>query len=382
MEPYPHLFQRIKLGNLLLKNRIIMTPLILNYGNEDGSVSPLMLDHYRQIARGGVAMIVVEATLVDIRGKSFPRQIRIDDDRFLPGLAELARIIKENGSITCLQLHHGGRYATVENPLAPSAIPLRLTPDLTITPKTMRQEDIKDTVQAYAHAALRAKEAGFDLIELHGATGYLLSQFISPRTNKRTDEYGGSLENRLRFPLEIIKAIREKAGEDFPIGYRFMAEEWLPQGLELKESKMAAKIFSQAGISYFSVTGGSQESLYLPQIIEKSKKEGFMVYLAHEVKKETQLPIFTAGRILSPPLAEKILAEGKADGIALARSLFCDPLWPTKAKEDRENEVVKCHLDCDVCTKLVVRGKGAICPKWDREKRLSFIKRLRGSYYS
>jgi NADPH2 dehydrogenase len=165
--------------------------------------------------------------------------------------------------------------------------------------------------------------------------------FISPRTNKRDDKYGGSLENRQRFPLEVVNEVRSSVG-DFPVGYRFLADEWLPDGLKLAESVQYAKLLAASGVAYISVMGGTYESFFLPDVQQSSRKEGYMVHLAGAVKKEVEVPIITAGRIAEGELAERIIAEGKADLIGLARVLWADPEWPAKVKDGRENEIIHC----------------------------------------
>jgi len=176
---------------------------------------------------------------------------------------------------------------------------------------------------------VRAQKAGFDMVELHGGTGYLLSQFVSPRSNKREDAYGGAIENRIRFSLEVLKRVKDLVG-DFPVGYRFLADEWLPDGLHLEESTVLAKALEENGVAYISVMGGTYESFFLPDIIKNTQRPGYMVSLAAAIKKEVKVPVTTAGRISTPLRAESILQEKKADLIGLARMLWVDPDWPKK----------------------------------------------------
>lgn len=193
-----------------------------------------------------------------------------------------------------------------------------------------------------------------------------MASFISPRTNRRDDAYGGSLENRCRFPLEVISAVKAAVGE-FPVGYRLLADEWLPNGLGVEESCRAAKLLEAAGVAYLSVQGGMYESFALPQVVEKSRQPGYMVDLAAAVKSVVNIPVIAAGRIDSGRLAEEIIADGKADLVGLARVLWADPEWPSKVREGREDEII--HCDCpDACNKLVAAGKPAVCSQWGREK--------------
>jgi 2,4-dienoyl-CoA reductase (NADPH2) len=226
----------------------------------------------------------------------------------------------------------------------------------------------------FAAAALRVKEAGFDMVEIHGGTGYLLAQFVSPRTNRRDDEYGGPLGNRMRFPLEVLDAVKT-AVDDFPVGYRFLADEWLPDGLKLEESSQLARRLADNGVAYISVMGGTYESFFLPEVVEKSNRDGYMVDLASAIKKEVDVPVITAGRIATGELAEKVLSQGQADLVGLARVLWTDPEWPRKVKEGREADILHCD-SCDVCLQAVMQGDFAYCTQWPDEKTQALEKKF------
>jgi NADPH2 dehydrogenase len=362
---YPHLFSKIAVGGKELKNRLTMTPLYLGYAGQGGTVSELILDHYRLMAKSGVAMVVVENATVDHpTGSGSNRTLRLDTDDNLTGLSKLAAAMKGQGTITCLQLNHAGRFAGMADPaLAPSAVQT-----FGRMPRALTKEEMRTIAKKFAEAAVRVKTAGFDMVELHGGTGYLLSSFISPRTNKREDEYGGSLENRQRFPMEVVREVKAAVG-NFPVGYRFMADEWLPDGLRLAESVQYARVLAGAGVAYISVMGGTYESFSLPDVAQASRKEGYMVDLADAVKRTVKVPVIAAGRIATGAFAESVIVEGKADLIGLARVLWADPEWPAKVKEGRENEIVQCEPDCDdTCTKLVTKGKTAFCVRWSHDK--------------
>lgn len=360
---YPNLFKPMKLRGLRLKNRITMAPLYLGYAAAGGTVSPLLLYHYQLMAQSGAAMIMVENASIAAGGSGSPRTIRCDHNRYLPGLEKLAVAIKSQKSRAALQLNHAGRFAYVPEPVAPSAVPA-----FNRTPRALLKKEMTTIAKQFANAALRAKKAGFDLVELHGGTGYLLAQFVSPRTNQRTDDYGGPLSNRMRFPLEVLKRVQDKVG-DFPIGYRFLASEWLPDGLEVKESAVLAGMLGKNGIAYISVMGGTYESFFLPEVVKKSKKPGYMVSLAHAVKKQVKVPVIAAGRISTPARAESILKDRKADLVGLARVLWVDPQWPQKARQGQDRKILYCSPKCDACMQLVMQGKPAFCPQWPKEKR-------------
>ena len=262
------LFTPFDIKHLTLKNRITMAPLFLGYANADGTVSPLLLDHYKEMAASGAALIVVENAAVDPSGLGSPFTIRVDHDRFLPGLHDLARIIHEQGALAFLQINHAGRYAFTPERLAPS--PFK-TGD--VLPREMSLDDIERMVEAFGEAAGRVKAAGFDGVEIHGGTGYLIVQFLSPRTNLRQDGFGGSLEDRMRFPLMVVERVIEATGGDYPVGYRFLADEELPEGLHPEETGFFARELQKRGPAYLSVMAGTYDSFFLPQYLEKEKEE-------------------------------------------------------------------------------------------------------------
>jgi 2,4-dienoyl-CoA reductase (NADPH2) len=363
---YTHLFRPLELEGLRLKNRITMAPLYLGYAAWGGKVSALLLSHYRLMARSGAAFVVVENAAVSPGGSGGGRTIRADHNRYLQQLRWLADAIREEGALSALQINHAGRFAHVQEPVAPSAVPV-----LDRTPRALLRREIRAIGKQFASSAWRVREAGFDVVELHGGTGYLLAQFVSPRTNRRDDAYGGSLENRMRFPLEVIRRVKDTVGE-MPVGYRFLADEWLPDGLGLEESRVFAVALEEAGAAYLSVTGGTYESFFLPEVVERSRKPGYMVPLAEAIRKEVNVPVIAAGRISTPALAESILEKGQADLIGLARMLWVDPDWVGKAREGRDASIVKCGTRCNACLELVMQGKPALCPKWRKEKRSEY----------
>ncbi|UCB49672.1 MAG: NADH:flavin oxidoreductase [Deltaproteobacteria bacterium] len=363
---YPELFKPLRLNGLRLKNRITMAPLYLGYASLGGKVSPLLIAHYRLMAQSEAALITVENACITPKGSGSPRTLRCDHDRYLKGLENLAQTIKQEGALASLQINHAGRFAYVDKPRAPSSVPA-----FGKIPQPLDKKEINEIQRQYASAALRVKEAGFDLVELHGGTGYLLAQFVSPRTNKRTDAYGGPIENRVKFPLEVLKRVKEKV-YDFPVGYRFLADEWLPDGLKVDEARILAKALEENGVAYISVMGGTYESFFLPEIIKKSRRPGYMVSLADAIRKDVTIPVVTAGRISTPALANTILKEKKADLIGLARMLWVDPEWIRKARKGRDRSILKCSPKCNACFQLVMQGRPAICPRWKKEKRIEY----------
>jgi 2,4-dienoyl-CoA reductase-like NADH-dependent reductase (Old Yellow Enzyme family) len=369
---FPSLFSPIQIKNLTLKNRITMAPLFLGYANPDGTVSSLILDHYQEMASSGVSMIVVENIGIDPLGIGSPFTLRIDEERFLFGLSGLAKTIHQQETLAIAQINHAGRYAYLPEKMAPS-------PVVTFgsVPREMTEDDMEQVIKAFATAARRVKEAGFDGVELHGGTGYLLVQFLSPRTNQRTDAYGGSLENRMRFPLKVVDEVLKAVGPDFPVGYRFLADEWQPDGLHLEETALYAKELEKRGIAYLSVMAGTYDVFFNPEYLKEEKKEGYMVSFAQAIKEAVpQMPVIAAGRIKTPEFADRIIKEKQADLIGLARVLLADPLWPQKAMEDLTEPLVDCEPTCSLCLNRVVGGKPVFCSQWDRARQKEFLERI------
>jgi 2,4-dienoyl-CoA reductase-like NADH-dependent reductase (Old Yellow Enzyme family)/nucleotide-binding universal stress UspA family protein len=393
---YPLVFSPFELSNVTLKNRLTMAPMFWGYAEKDGTVSQILIDCYREIAIGGVGMIVVANAVIDESGIMASRVLRIDQDRFIPGLTELAKEIKSSGAVACLQINHAGRWAKVEKPLAPSPATMDLSAEigsldgipeelsgryrmrlvnkylsaLMRCRQGMTLEEIQFIQESYGQAALRAQKAGFDMVELHGATGYLLVQFLSARSNKRLDIYGGSLENRMRFPLEVVETVKGFVGNDFPVGYRFLADECLAGGLDIEEAKIFAQNLERLGVAYVSVTAGTYESFFLPEIINQCRKEGYISGLARQIKEVVSTtPVIAAGRIVRPAIAEKILRSNEADLIGLARTLFADPHWPNKVFEGKEGEIVFCRC-CNTCLLCVIKDEPVICAGWDKFEKM------------
>ena len=362
---FSHLFSGITIQGVTLPNRLTMAPLYLGYAGEGGTVSPMLLDHYRLMAQSGVAMVVVENATVDHPGGSGSnRTLRADTDEGLDGLRTLAQTIHEAGARACLQINHAGRFAhAAPEPLAPSAVET-----FRRMPKALDESTIQHIIGCYAQAAARAKAAGFDMVELHGGTGYLLAQFLSPHTNRRTDRYGGSLDNRQRFALEVLGQVKAAVSQ-LPVGYRFLADEWLPDGLQLEESRRFAKTLADAGIAYISVMGGTYESFSRPEIVEKSKQTGYMLDLAAAIREQVDVPVIAAGRLATGAIAEQAIAQGKTDLIGLARVLWADPQWPQKVRDGREDEIIHCDPSCgEACMQMVMKGRPAFCVRWPAEK--------------
>ena len=342
------LFSPVTINTLTLKNRLIMSSMVTQYAASNGEVTDQMIHYYAERARGGVGLIMIEATYVERQGDSYKFGLGVDKDAMIPGLTRLTQAIHSCGGKVGLQLQHGGRTA---NPLTNGG-PIKLVSYIPgVTPyegaRVLTREDIADIVKAYADAAVRAKKAGFDLIELHGAHGYLINQFLSTFTNFRQDEYGGSEENRLRFPLEVLRACREAVGKDFPITVRLSVDEFNGTGLTLEKSLPIARAFVDNGIDALNISVGACETnrYTIPPAV---LPEGFNADRAAAVRKavNARVPVAVVGRIHNTQLAESILATGKADMIVMGRPLIADPYLPAKSQAGKFSSIAPC-LSCN-----------------------------------
>ena len=334
------LFEPLKISNITLSNRIVMPAMHLGLAN-DGFITKKLTNFYIERAKGGAGLLVVGGCYVDIYAKGLPSMIAVDDDKYLPKLTEFTKAVhdaRENVKICC-QLYHGGAYAFPQiigrQPIAPSAVYSKFSKT---TPKEMTLEDIKREQQAFVDATIRAKKAGFDAVEICANAGYLMDQFISPKTNKRNDQYGGSLENRLRFPIETIKLMKSSV-PDFVIGYRISGDDFVPGSNTYKEKAIIAEELGKY-LDYFNVTGGWHETK-TPQLT-MDVPEGCYTYLAENIKKHVSIPIFSSNRINTPELAEQVLMAGKADAICIGRGLIADPYLPMKARKGELRDIMNC----------------------------------------
>jgi NADPH2 dehydrogenase len=323
------LFSPYTIKGVTLKNRIVMAPMCMySSHNEDGHVQNWHRTHYTTRAVGQVGLIIVEATAVTPQGRISPRDLGIWDDEHINGLQELVSLMKEQGAKTGIQLAHAGRKAVLEGEIyAPSAIAYN---DKYKTPREMTKADIEETIEAFKQGAARAAEAGFDVIELHGAHGYLLNEFLSPLSNKRTDEYGGSPENRYRLLREVIEAV--KTVWNGPLFVRVSAHDYVEDGLTPEEYIPFAAWMKEQGVDLIDVSSGAVVPAHIHVY------PGYQVKYSEIIKNGADIPTGAVGLITSPIQAEEILQNERADLIFLARELLRDPYWPrTAAKELDEN---------------------------------------------
>jgi 2,4-dienoyl-CoA reductase-like NADH-dependent reductase (Old Yellow Enzyme family)/thioredoxin reductase len=353
------LFEPAQIGKMNLRNRIVMPPMVVNFANSDGSVSEGTKAYYAERAKGGVGLIIVEATAVARSGRSSPLQLSLYKDDFISGFMGLVDEIHRYGAKVALQLVHCGRQGPSkfigQQPIAPSAIPYAGGE----MPRELRIDEIPGLIEDFAQAAARAKKAGFDAVEIHGAHGYLVGEFLSARVNKRSDKYGGNLAGRAAFATEMVARMKADLGNDFPILFRISADEYLPEGLILNEACVIAWMLQEAGVNCIDVSAGTHESLDM-FVQPASFSPGCLVHLADAIKKVVNIPVITVGRIGDPLLAESILLQRKADLVAMGRALIADPELPNKARDGKLDEIRPC-LACRLCLDRIFQKVKVSC---------------------
>ncbi len=328
------LFSPISFSGLTLRNRIVMPPMATasqppgGAVKDDGVPGKPTIKHYKERAAKGLGMIIVEHTYVSKKGKAHRNQLGIDKDKTIPAFAELVHAIKVGGAVASIQLSHAGAVADPEvicsEPLGPSDVAV---PNRDRKPKTMTFEDISQVIGEFALAAKRAKLAGFDAVEIHAAHAYLLTQFLSPLTNKRTDKYGGNHENRARLLLEVVDAVQHQVGLDFPIFVRLGCSDGIDGGIKPEDAAKTAHMLEKAGVALIDVSGafiGAEPNNPMP---------GYFVSKGFAIKKRINIPLMVTGGITEPSLAQSILVEGKADLVGIGRALLNDLDWALKARK-------------------------------------------------
>lgn len=332
------LLSPVKIGQMVLKNRVVMPAMHLGYCR-DGFVTEKLVEFYRTRARGGVGLIIVGGCAIDEHG--YGNMIKIDDDKYIPGLSDLVRAVHGEGGKIAAQLFQPGRYSYSFlmgiQPVAPSPVPSKLTRQV---PRELSVEEIKAIIDSFGRAAARAQKAGFDAVEVIASAGYLVSQFLSPVTNKREDEYGGDFERRMRFGLEVAKRIREAVGPDYPVIFRVGGNDFMPGGNTNREIAIFCRRLEEAGVDAFNVTGGWHETT-VPQITMAAPRGAF-TYLARGIREAVSVPVIACNRINDPLLAEEILVNDIADLVGMARAMIADPELVVKTAAGRFGEIRKC----------------------------------------
>jgi 2,4-dienoyl-CoA reductase-like NADH-dependent reductase (Old Yellow Enzyme family)/thioredoxin reductase len=355
---FKHLFTPVKIGNMEVKNRIVMLPMTTGYPEADETVGDRFINFFAERAKGGAGFIIIPFAPVPAGS---PVEPGLFDDRFIPDIRRLTAAIHAHGAKTAPQLITSYHVAFKGGPpeiVAPSPVMNNI---LRVVPRALTVEEIRYIVDEYGKSARRAREGGFDAVEILVGGGYLLNRFLSPISNHREDEYGGSLEKRMRMILEVIESVKKEAGSDFPIGVRLNIDEQMAGGHTVEESKVVAQALEKAGVSLINVYTGWHEAP-IPTVAA-SLPPGAFAHLAEKIKGTVSIPVIAANRINDPVVAEKILAEGKADLVGMGRALLADPELPNKTKEGRVDEIVPC-IACSNCLAEIMSiykswGKGA-----------------------
>lgn len=341
MKSFRRLFQPGKIGSLDVPNRLIMAPMVTHYA-EEGKVTDRMIAYYAERAIGGTGLLVLEASFPRTGG--YPGRVHIWSDAFISGLRRLTDEIHRCGGKMAIEINLSRGRSDDVDPISASDVPHPVTGRV---PRVLSLEEIQKLEEDFGRSVLRAKEAGFDAVMIHGGQGYLISEFLSPRINRRKDGYGGGIQGRARLAVEMVLEAKKKGGKDYPVMFRLTASERMGGGISLEDICETCRLIRDAGADAVDVVSGAAEtmewtipSMYFPL--------GLNVPLAEEIRKRANMPVSVAGRITDPSLAEEILEKGKADFITLGRALLADPHFPRKAKEGKISEIRKC-LGCLRC---------------------------------
>lgn len=366
-----NLFSPIRIGNMTSKNRLLMSAMSINFGvDENCCVTDQLIEYFVERAKGGVGMMLVGGGSVHPGGQELPDLPQMYNDKCIPALKRMVQKVKLHDTLFGVQLMHGGRQSYLPEKVAPSPIPAPAVVKGEV--RALEIHEIKELISCFGDSARRCREAGFDFVELHGAHGYLINQFMAPNCNIRTDEYGGSFKNRTLFLFEIIENIQEKTGKEFPIGIRINGNDYIENGWELKDSVRIAPELEKAGVVYLHVSGGVYGSTELT-IPSMYTPHGCFVHLAEEIKKHVSIPVITVGRIKYPDHADAIIQEGKADMVALGRSFLADPYYPEKARKGEISQIRPCVGCCLGCIHAVLAKEPGSCvvnPDVGREYKL------------
>ncbi|MEN6446368.1 MAG: FAD-dependent oxidoreductase [Syntrophaceae bacterium] len=363
MERLSHLFSPIRIRNVELVNRAVIPPMGTNLGRKDGTVSDALIAYIRRRAASGPGLIITEITAVHPTGSVINTELGIHDDRFIPGLKTLADTIHAGGAKAAIQLHHGGRecffHLTKGRALGPSAIPSLI---YGVAPKEMTLDDIHEIVTAFGVSAARAREAGFDIVEIHGAHGYLLCQFLSELSNQRQDEYGSSMKSRARFVVEVIREVRRNVGDDFPISLRLSIEESIKGGYTVEDMLTVVPDFVGAGVDIIHASLGTYGSPGGVTSAPVEYEPGFNAWRARKVKDVVNIPVIAVGRFSDPAFADEVIGRGDADMVSFGRQFLADPDFLNKARQGRAEEIrtcIACNQGC--IERLMFEGKTIRC---------------------
>ncbi len=358
---FAHIFSTIKIHGMELRNRLLVPAMGSHLIGSDGYATDAFVEYWAARARGGWGLLILEVAAVDPLGDA-GKSPALWDDSFIAGLQRVTDIAHQNGTKIAIQLQHAGRQTMRAvigtQPVAPSPIPCPVIKEM---PRALSTEEVWDLVEKFGDAALRARKAGFDAIEIHGGHGYLVAEFMSAYSNKRTDIFGGSLSNRMRFPVEIIKNIRLKAGNDYPILFRLSWDEMVPGGRTLFESKAVARILEDAGADALDISSGVYGSMYYHLQGPAALPPGYNLAATAEIKKSVSIPVIAVGALHDPHMAEDALATGIADLIGWGRQSLADPEAPNKLAGGRMEEIRPCIRCNQGCSGRVLKGRHVTC---------------------
>jgi len=358
---FKKLFSPMKIGKVEIPNRMVVSPMVTDYCNKDGTATERYITYHEAKAKGGWGLIITEDYAVDPTGKGFSTVAGLWDDSQIASHSELTKRVHQYKSKIFAQIYHCGRQTshlvTGFQPLAPSPI---ACPAMQELPKELTIDEIEKMVEKFGDTALRAKKAGFDGVEIHGAHGYLIAQFMSPYSNKRSDKYGGHLLNRMRFPLDIVANVRAKCGKDFGVGFRISCDEFVPGGRTIEDTKAIAVLLEQKGIDVLHVSCGVYASVNTI-VPPSATPHGWLAGYAEEVKKVINIPVITVGRINDPFVADSIIAAGKADFVAMGRASLADPEFPKKALAGEIDEIRPCIACNEACIGILFMDQPIKC---------------------
>ncbi|MBW1945158.1 MAG: universal stress protein, partial [Deltaproteobacteria bacterium] len=384
----------LKLGPYRLKNRLVALPVFTGYAHPGGWVSSLLVNHYKMLAGSEVAMVIVANAAVSSDGIASRHNLRADDDEYIPGLNKIAEAIKGEGARACLQLNHTGRFAKTEQPLLPAPLDSEnlafniasLKSFMNFFPfekrfaltryflqkmgtwrHSMSSKDLERVKNAFGDSAERACQAGFDMVELHGANGYLLNQFLSSFTNKAPSSFGGDFQSRTVFPLSVVEEVKRRIPSDFPLGFRLNLREMVPGGIDLGEAVSFATLLEKRGIAYVSASVGSFNSIFSTEVLKGMAHPAYLRADMATLKQNVKVPTIISGRVMRPGIAEALLKDNVTDLIGLGRPVRVDTDWVKKARKGSKK--IRICINCNACLKQVVLEQGFICSRWPRQEQ-------------
>lgn len=370
---YPALMAPLRLGSAQARNKVVFAPMTVAYAGTDGCVTTAEVEHYARRARGGVGVVITEHFTVSETGRQLPRQTVVDGPSKLPGLRALAKAVHDEGALIVAQIGHAGRYGgpwdeyELRPRLAPSAVEFTLVGDRIVTPVEMTEQDIAVTVADTGRAAELLMEAGFDGVQLHVSQGFLASQFLSPRMNKRKDSYGGSFENRIRFTLESLSEIRARIGADPVVGVQLLADEAVMGGWTLYEAIELAIRLESSTVDFLLPSVTTFETIRAATGNAETRRWGHQLGATIAIQAAVSIPVLANGGIRDPRKAATLIESGWVGGVALARPLLADPDWVVKSAAGAYSTVRECACDSALCLRTQLTG--AVCASWPEDMR-------------